>query len=404
MPNPSLRVGADMRSGVFKSDAPEPPVHASKKVLRPFGKSDASPTPLGWTGHMTFLSKVPFYAVRFNYVNASSVVVSNMISAFATPDSNPTPCVTTASWTPVTVGGLTTITMPAATYEQPGITQSDIMPVTCIKRTDGEGYLLMVRQYVPAAGNTQAPRTSGTSDLATDSLERLMYQAGFWSGGDAVTNPGSFVRSSAALGCPVFVELFSNDDTVPILLVSGDSIVCGQGGGDPTTPTAHQNGAYKRFANIRGMIPMCGAVSGAKSPDYIQQALDKYMNYRAAIAVMPPWSINDDDSLTAGVEKRILYNMARWLDACDAAGTVPVFLTPAPRNGITVAQETVRRSVVAAVKDFCITGKHLFIDRDSVWTDYSNPAGGYLPGIYADDLHPNSAGYDLELALWLEVL
>ena len=379
----------------------------SKKTLRPFGKTDTSTGVLNWTGHITLLSPVPFYGVRFNFVNGdTTVAVSNAVAAYALPDSNPTPCVTTAPWVNITANGVTNINIPAPINGgQPAITQSDLMPVKCVKRTDGDGYLIMIRVYFTATGNTVGLRTSGTTDLATDSLDRLGFQCGYYNGGNAVATPASFVRNSASLGCPVFVELFTSDNVTPTLLVAGDSIVCGQGGGDASTPTAHQNGTYKQYAKYRGWIPMCGAISGSKSPDFIQQAIDKYIEpVKPIYAICPPWSINDDDALVAGVEARILCNMARWMEKCDSNFTVPVFLTPAPKNGITQAQETVRRSVVQTVKNFCTTNNVLMIDRDSIWTDYTSATGGYKAGIYTDDLHPNAAGYTLELALWKTVL
>lgn len=378
-----------------------------RKTIRPFGKTDTSAAVLGWTGHLTILSKVPFYALRFNFVNAGTAAMTGLKAAFALPDTNPTPCVTTASWTNITVGGATAFGIAAASNaEQPLIAQSDIIPCTCVKRTDGEGYLIMVRLYIPAAGNTVGPRTSGTSDLsAPNTLDLLGFQAGYWNGGDGVTNPASFARSSAALGLPAFVEVYSSDVTTPVLLVVGDSIVCGQGGGDAGAPTAHQYGAYKRYANYRGWIAMCGGISGQKSPDFIQQGLDKYVaQVSPKFAIAPPWSINDDDALVAGVEKRVLYNMVRWLESCHVNGAIPVFLTPAPRNGITLAQETVRRTVVQAIKDFCASNDVLCIDRDSVWTNYDSATGGYKAGLFADDLHPNAAGYAAELELWKQVL
>ena len=380
-----------------------------RKTIRPFGKTDTSPAVLGCTVHITLLSKVPFYALRFNLVNASTNTITGLKAAFALPTSNPTPCITTANWTNITVGGATTFDITAASNAgQPLILQSDIIPCTCVKRTDGEGYLIMVRLYVPTAGNTVGLRTTGSSDmLAANTLDLIGFQVGTWSGNDGIANPAGFVRTSSTLGCPVFIEAFSGDVTTPILLVVGDSIVCGQGGGDvgAGASTAQQYGAYKQYANYRGWIPMCGALSGSKSPDFIQQGLDKYMvQVSPKFAIAPPWSINDDDALVAGVEKRVFYNMVRWLDSCYTNGAIPVFQTPAPRNGITLAQETVRRTVVQVVKDFCASNDVLCIDRDSVWTNYDSATGGYKEGLYNDDLHPNANGYAVEFELWKQVL
>ncbi len=376
------------------------------KTLRPFGKTDTSAGVLGWTGHITLLSPIPFHGIRFNCVNAGAVDIVNTKMAFALPATNPTPCITTASWAPITAGGASTITWTKPTnVEQPFITKSDIIPCTAVKRTDGPGYLIMIRAEIPSAGNTVGPRTSGTTDLAAaDSLDKLGLQVGYFNGA-GVTTPGSFVRGSAALGCPVYVELFSADTQTPVLLAAGDSIVGGQGGGDAGAPTAHQRGAYKRTVVSKNWVGMCAAISGQKSADYIQQAIDKYLtSTRARYGVIPPWSINDGDALVAGVEARILCNMVRWQDACAAVGTEPVFLTPAPRNGITSAQEAVRRSVVATIKAYCADNGIKIIDRDAIWTDYSTATGGYKAGLFADDLHPNEAGYELEAPLWIETL
>lgn len=373
------------------------------KTLRPFGRSESNAGILGYTGHLTLLSPVPFYAVRFKFVNVAAAAVINSKASFATPATNPTPCVTTAPWTAITVGGSATFSelaapsATAATY-----TSSDIIPVTPVKRTDGDGYILMVRKYTPSAGNTLTSRVIGVGDASelADQLTGNLVQAGSWLG-DAVTTPSSFARSIQDIAFPIYVELFTGDGIMRTMLYSGDSITQGQGG---SASNNTQLGAAKRLCVERGIIPLCGAVAGAKSVDYVPQGLTYIADTSPTYAIVAPWSINDTDALTAGVEQRIMGNMVQWLGQCYKYNSTPGFITPAPKNGITLAEETVRRSVVLAIKTFCEENSIMCIDRDAALTDYSSSTGGYKAGLFTNALHPNRAGYSAELQLWEEVI
>jgi len=402
----SVVVGGDLAisGGDYYRQMSRRTINNPVKTLRPFGKVATVAGLLGYTSRMVLLSPVPFYAIRVKFVNCVTSAIVGSKAAFATPDNNSTPCVTDAPFTPITVGGLSTFSEgAAATATESKFTLSDIIPVTPVKRTDGDGYILIISKYTPSAGNTAASRAENLDDLPeiTDQLSGNFIQVGAWQG-DAIANPSSFVRTVTTISHAMYVELFTGDGIVRTMLYSGDSITQGQGGS--SNAGSFQYGAAKRLCAERGIIPLCGAIAGAKSVDYVPQGL-KYIDEAApTYAVVAPWSINDLDAVTAGVEKRILSNMVQWLAACYQYNSKPGFITPAPKNGLTLAEEAVRRTVVETIKEFCTANAVMCIDRDAAMTDYTVATGGYKAGLFADALHPNYAGYSAELPYWEELI
>lgn len=377
------------------------------KVIKPWGRVEAAAGVLGYTLHLTVLSRTAFSAVRFYFLNNAASAITGVKAACAVSTNNTSACVPTGAWNNITVAGSSSFTIPAAAANggtasaTASYVASDIITLPSVARTDGSGFILMVREYTPSAGNTTANRANGCDDYSTTTLDSSGLQGGAWNG-DGIASPGSFARTITGLGAPVFVELFTglNAQSSPVLLVCGDSTNQGQN----ADLLNYQMGAGRMAANALGIDLMSATYSGATSNSYVPNGITFMGIARPKVAAICPWSPNDADAFTAGVETRIIAQVAQWVAACYTNGCVPVMVTPTPKNGITSGQETARRTVVTSIKTFCAAHGIPVIDRDAIYTDYTSATGGYKTGLNSDTLHPNLAGYTAEYVLWLPII
>ena len=115
---------------------------------------------------------------------------------------------------------------------------------------------------------------------------------------------------------------------------------------------------------------------------------------------------NDSDAYTQAGLDRQMAGAVQWVQACQKVGSIPALLTPLPQNGTTSGQEAFRRQGVQSIKDICAALGVACIDRDSIYTDYTQVTGGFKAGLSnpASLPHPNLTGYQLEAELWLPLL
>lgn len=370
------------------------------KIVKMFGLPEENAGVRNYTLRTTIIRKRPFYAVRFRFNHPTSTAIVNVLANFTTSNSCASPNNPgNPNWKTITWSGASAFNPTPGVGGVMGVTVSDIFPVTPQQRVDGPGYAFEVGAYFPTAGNTVGVRVAGAGDASTigQTADTYGLQCGA-SVGDCVTTPGSFVRSVVGLGACIEVEFFEADSGLnePVLLVCGDSITQGQDSGRTHFGAAHI------AANAAGHSLYNAGMAGRTRNVYLAFGLDRLPVVSPTYAFLAPWSPNDADYVTAGVADAVLGNATQWVSACDAVGAIPILATPTPKNGLTAPQESVRRGVVQAVKDFCIAAGVLMIDRDSVYADYSTLTGGFKSGLSADGLHPSATGYASESLLWLE--
>lgn len=375
-------------------------------VIKPFGRVDAHAGTLGYTLHTTLHSKKPFYGFKAHFINNAGVSMNGVIAAYSTSSTNTAPCISDAAWNRINVGGSNTWNQAAALSNaggpnaSPSITDSDFIYATSVPRTDGgTGYILMIRTFISSAGNTFNTRIASCADLASgDTLSLSGLQVGARSG-DCVTTPANFSRTIADIGAAVYVELLCGK-APSLLLTCGDSITQGQDavGGNFVM------GASKLATNSLGIGLHSAAAAGASSIYYVDNGIEYMSRVNPTFAACAPWSTNDADAYTAGVESRILCNAAKWVSACYANGCKPLIINCAPKNGATTAEETVRRTVVAKLLTWCTENNIPLIDRDAVYTNYTVDTGGYKSGLNSDNLHPSATGYAAESVEWIRAL
>ena len=354
------------------------------------------------TLHATYEVPFDWIAVRLHVENMAATAQINCLCAVAVSnDGTVAPTVPSGAWNNVLFGGTalhatTACTVGAGTNDAvPTDLVSDWLTLPSIPRTDGgTGRILMVRQFVPLAGNTTGNRAPDVSSLSLGlGVTRLKT---WFRSGDCVTTPASFTAPTEWTMAPAIWFEFLTAAGQVVLLAAGDSITQGA----DSSPIINVGGAARLTMEAnQATVALCNqGWTSSTSAAYYANGLLKLTATRPSIAALCPWSPNDSDKYTqAGVDRCIRQAM-QWVDACQRADAVPALVTPAPVNGLTAGEEGFRRQVVAAVKAICAGGSALLIDRDAVFTDYSSASGGFKSGLNATTLHPNGTGYAQEAA------
>ena len=380
-------------------------------LLKPSVSFEATAGSLNYTTSLTMRSPVPFYGFRVHFFNTASNDVINC-TAGAAASRNMTGGVFAATETPVqiTVGSNAAFTKPAA-LSGGGTGQaiwtdtvSDWVPCVSVPRDDGgAGYLLMVRAFEPSAGNATGNRCGGHGITPAD-VDAYGCATVLSGGGDKTfTNWATFAILLNGLGSAIAVELLSASNSLT-LATFGDSTIAGQNAavigasGAQLAATGYSSGS-------RPLVLWNQGESSMNSTTYLALA-EKFFATGAQpnIAAMCPYSSNDTDKYTQAGINRIVGVALRFLNECRKAGAIPILLTPVPYTGTTSGEEAFRRQAVVAIKQLAVTYKCGLVDRDSIYTDYSTAAGGWLPVVIGDGTHPSHAGYVAESALWTAAL
>mgnify|MGYP000378998438 CR=1 FL=1 len=380
----------------------------SQIPFRLFGALQNSAGLLGVTAHATYEVPFDWVAVRLHVENMASTAQINVLAALAVSnDGTAAPTAPSGAWNNVLFSGTaahatTACTSGAGTNDAiPTDLVSDWLALPSMPRTDGgTGRIIMLRQYVPAAGNT----TGNRADIASTSTALSVLKAkGWFKAGDFVTTPAGFTTPSEWTMVPaVWLEFLSASGAI-VLMTSGDSTLQGSDGG-PMPNVA--SGARLASETLYGSVALLnGGWASQTSTAFYTNALAKLTAIKPTLAAYCPWSPNDADKYTAAGITRMQQQALLWLTACRAAGSTPILLTPNPANGLNSTQEGFRRQMVAWVKSVCSAGMATLGDRDAVYTDYSTNTGGYKAGLFATALHPNATGYALEeTQVWLPLL
>lgn len=427
-------------------------IEAKNRLTKPYGlrkdtggKMQSQSVYGGRTFHTTFLLPQSFYAVQCYLFNAnnSGQSITGFKAGFCTSAnaSNvylPSDGVTAfknftfqdAAIPPVFAGN-------ANNFQNfvPGYVASDVMyfdvPPAHIQ-SDGS-VIGMLRNYAPTL-NTGANFEDSTYAGRTVSIRGESITAdGFIGGnatGDVVNASGTFTRLVA--GAPIepvtgaFALKFFYDKPQLSIMAVGDSTFEGVGstsGVSPSTRYAIQymNKIGKAFNFFNSGF---GGSSNAESPTTVTGQtpvlqygfLPRFKRFLEIglvpdIAVYLSLSSNNSGfktegtAYTADAPREAAYYTQVFIALCNQYGVQPYVLTPGPNPDITTAQEeTYRRAAVEAVKDVCSGGRAVLIDRDALFTDYSNPLGGFKNPSDSrnNSVHPSDQGYLKEAELFID--
>lgn len=391
---PSLAAGAGV--GTRAVSAP----------LKWAGRCDRS-TALNYTLRQLYLSPIPFWGLYLIHQNACDTQQVNCKASVAVSNGTGANGYTPSGvWTPVPFGGVATYSTAVAVSGAetndcvPGNVKSDIVLLNSVGRQDGgPGYPLFLDVYTPSAGNTENSRYAiGAPAETLDTIGVKCY----FVAGDCIATPANFVSPTEwDNAAPVYPVLLTGAKPF-IVLAGGDSLI---GGVDSLTPVFGAGRIAANMMNAAGKPTMfVNQGFGGQTADVsLTNSIQQLQAHRPKAAAYSPWSPNDvADRYTALGVSKALARAVRWADECAAVGTLAGLVTPAPVGGITAGNESFRRQVVEGLKSICSTGVATLIDNDSVWTDYSNPAGGWKPGLGFNTVHPNYAGHQLAASqVWL---
>ena len=367
--------------------------------------------------------------VRIHLLNSNTTTGISGVAASIAPTAN-------LSAAPLPSGGIgafvpfvfSSTSAPAAVGSAdnatPSTLKSNWLDVSALMRDDGgSGYIFMVRCYQDAA-SSGTQMTIGNTTQMTD-FTQYQVTCHYASANGNFTTSATTMTTNA--NCqPFFLEV---EYEVPVASVAivGDSIMAGANAGPAATGSAASGAAFKAIKRIsdstgKRVSLFNSAWSGASTtggsgstiPSPVRGYYGQFLAYlssgaRPTIAAFCPWSVNNTLAYDAGQVTAVTSISNQFVSLCREYGIIPLLVTPAPRNGITVAEEGVRRQCVQAVKAAASSLGVSVIDRDSVYTNYSSASGGYtLPEWSTDNIHPTDSGHLVESYEWesklLEIL
>lgn len=318
----------------------------------------------------------------------------------------------------------TTNTIPAAvTGSSAHVVPSEIVsqwlnPYAIDRDDGGSGWILMLRVYQDAANAGAKMNFTGTGSLFD--FEKFKGRVGL----SATT--GNFKNTTTTfndngLACPFFWLEVDYESPVKTLAIIGDSIM--QGTASAPSPSASAacygapfiaiqemngetaNNNWQLFNGGWGGASTAGT-GGQISDGTLNGYLGQFQSYvqngaLPTIAAFCPWSVNNLNPYSVSGNQYMRQSLGVFMSICKRNGIIPALVTPAPRNGLTEAEEGARRAVVQYIKDFCSANGVLLIDRDSVYTNYDVGTGGYKnPAWTSDGIHPTEAGFIQESVEW----
>ena len=298
----------------------------------------------------------------------------------------------------------------------PSWTWTDWAPVHSLPRSDAPNGMrvLMLRMLVPQRQQITYANGAYVAWTGRSALHRgYDYATAKWNA-DVVTNPQPIDAGEAALGhghnsiaCVQFLTRHAGVTG----MITGDSHHAG-------TSTATQFSNCLLRATVAMGAPLVGqmplgyatcATGGARSAQFFPRLLSLLPAIRPGFVVLPGWTFNDtSDGVRADAAacEVFLARLLQAADACAAAGALPIFLTPFPRDAGEMGPEQVGpwlrlRNGVLGLR---ATGA-LVLDAAPLLGGESDGVldGTYLPEMSSDAVHPNDVGH-AALAAELEPL
>lgn len=372
------------------------------------GRADSTSSILNVTLRDVYQIPFDWWGLKVHVTGACATTTVNSLLSVAVSSNLATPFNPTGAWNPALFSGTALHTVPVAVSGAGSSNTvvsdlvSDTIYLPSIPRDDGgAGRLLFMASYRPSAGNTEASRYTIGSVPQPIGVSGLKC---YFKAGDCITTPANFVSPTEWDNSHAAYFEFLTGDAPPLFLAVGDSRVGGidsltQGLGAPriAVDTINSQGIKIAYANQ--------GFGGQGSVAYYTNGYNQLQLHRPAFASYCPWTPNDADCYTQAGVNRMMLQACQWIEECRRLRAVPILETPPPIGGISAANEAFRRQVVVAVKALCSTGAAVLADSDGVFTDYSTSAGGWLPGLNFNTVHPNYAGHQLAaLRVWTPLL
>jgi lysophospholipase L1-like esterase len=273
--------------------------------------------------------------------------------------------------------------------------------------------VLMLRALVPGEQTVTVTNGRMTEYSATPSVNKGYgyFLGGLKLGIDLVTNPADVsvpnMTSAMVAGNHLangqmmcLVQVLTRKPGI-VGMVTGDSHQAG------TTTTSQINNfllqCLRTFGHSTiGMLPISvvnTAVGGATSQQIFPRMTALLNAVQPTFVVMPCWTFNERDGelfATPRAEDHVFTRMLLAAEQVRAAGAVPIFVTPFPRDPFGMTPEVLmswlaRREATMAMREF---GEVVLDVADLVGLVADGRfTGTYRDGLSLDLMHPNDAGH-----------
>ena len=293
----------------------------------------------GRTFHEVYSTELGFDAVRFIYFNhqTSGTYTVGPAKCCVASDISTDQNQNGATWTNVTFdGGNTTMVITNTTdATNPVIAFSDWIPISSIDRTNDSSGLnlpvILVRTYFPSSTANISSVGPGLAHPTTghQSPDGRVYIQRTQGSVDGVTTLSNFTQTyNGGNGGTLGVQ-YSARGRITNLFAVGDSITAGQKGRDP------QYGWLARIKSVASTpsnpIEIANfGVSGQNTTTYAKRAAYLLQYMTKGVFIYPPFSANDNTTLTATVINTMMQNMQKALRAAYAANMLPLLWTSIP--------------------------------------------------------------------------
>lgn len=387
----------------------------SRMLTAPIGaKCDVASNVPTRTWQIVRETSLPFDGIRVILLHGDPAALSGIkVAAAAGPDYVNDKLGNTLTWVDGTFGGSATGTLAGGTLQRPGVTASDMIPVSSVPRTDGRsGYVSYVRVYLPSAG-TLPMTTHGQGNMRQ--FGALDREASFatYAAGDAIANRAGMALNNALgdFASAIWgIEYLVQGNVVSTMLV-GDSTF--QGFGNTNNPWGMNFGEYaaRAMTLTDGVTAFTSANAGYQaqtSAQYIERLADLLVVCKPTAVAYEVFTPNDyagtATAITDALISASLARVQRFLDMARTYNFVPILTTgiPAASGGAgeknwNAASDAKRVALNNLLRDR-YSKFALVADLDAVLTDGASPAGIRTEYRHAgtDPLHPNTAGHIAE--------
>lgn len=313
-------------------------------------------------------------------------------------------------WIPITVGGSSTISVPAGvSTAQPGRVLSDIMSFSMapLARTDGgSGVLIFFRQYA-VSGTHTIGNFDGTLPNINGSVNGLLASqfsqtfANSWDCNGNVAASGLFGTANQYTGQAI--AAFAPHAIMPILsspaltlFSGGDSVLSGVGSKGQAIDSGVDSVGMQMVKALnrvtRPALHRNGAVSGMISSDFITDATNAISFSVPDIILLQTYSENDTNANTNAVAWSAFQRSMIFVNAATKAGARVIVLLSPPAHGAGSPRSAAIWEAFRVYANNLVRASGIpFVDCDIVVGTGTNPVA-YQAGMSDDLVHPNDVG------------
>ena len=351
----------------------------AKSIATFFNAGTANGAP-GWTSHMIMAAPSRFTHIRVILPNLEASALSGVTASVAVTDSatskiNPS----TGVWSNATFSGAGSVTLPArVSAQEPSLTLSDWIAIPSVDRVDGGSGkpLVMIRVFIPSANATFGV-TGGLNPGGFNFTETWQTRQQV----DGITTPANFTSTTEGSSVAIGGLMLRCEEKQVVVMGVGDSITSGFAG------TVLGNNWGAQACKAANLVWVNAGHNGQTTANYLARGKSFVTALTPSIAIFEGLSVNDGTP-TQNIVNAAWAACLEFVDHCEASGVIPVLWTAIPRNTYDATADGFRKAYNAKVRASGID----YIDFDSVMSDGATPAK-IVTGLFADDRHPNDAGY-----------